>query len=120
MLRMEYFWPLFVSIVLVVVLAVLIASVIKNERKARHIRHATAGVFPTVEIPIKAGRRYNIFLSHGKLLPNAKFVGISPAFDYSHPYLPFPLCQWLVIEKENGRQAYLKPETIRYYEDADE
>lgn len=50
---------------------------------------------------------------------------LEPLFSFSsheqnNSYLPFHLCQWLIVEKENGKRAYLKPDTVKYYEDADE
>ena len=112
---MEYFWAILVSGIVLLVIWGIIASKVKQRR----IRRATEKIFPKVEDHIQADRRYNIFLSHGKTLQNVKFVGISPAHDQHDPYLPFPLCQWLIVQKADGKRAYLKPESVRYYEDAD-
>jgi hypothetical protein len=113
---MEYFWAALVSGIVLLV----IWSIIANKVKHRRIRKATERIFPKIEDHIQADRRYNIFLSHGKTMQNVKFVGISPAHDQDNPNLPFPLCQWLIVEKPNGKRAYLKPESVRYYEDTDE
>jgi len=113
---MEYFWAALVSAIVLMIICGTISSKIKQRR----IRKATEKIFPKVPEHIRADHRYNIFLSHGKLLKDVRFMGISPAHDHSNPYLPFPLCQWLIVEKANGKRAYLKPETVRYYEDVDE
>jgi len=113
---MEYFWAILISVIVILV----IYGIINSKVKQRRIRRATDRIFPKVEDHIQADRRYNIFLSHGKTLQNVRFVGISPAHDQHNPYLPFPLCQWLIVEKSDGKKAYLKPETVRYYEDADD
>ena len=110
-----YFWPIVVSVIVLLI----IWGIITNKLKQRRIRKATEKIFPKIPEHIRADCRYNIFLSHGKTLCNVRFVGISPAHDQNNPYLPFPLCQWLVVEKENGGWAYLKPESVRYYEDAE-
>jgi len=112
---MKYFWAVFASVVVFLILW----GIVTVKIKARRRREATYKIFPRVADHIQTDRRYNIFLSHGKSLQNVKFVGITPEYDPSNPYLPFPLCQWLVVEKATGSRAYLKPETVRFYEDAD-
>jgi len=111
---MDYFWAIFASVVVILI----IYGIISSRLKQRRIRKATAKIFPTVQDHIQADKRYNIFLSHGKTIQNVRFIGISPAFDQHNPYLPFPLCQWLIVEKADGARAYLKPETVKFYEDA--
>lgn len=113
---MEYFWAGLVTLIVLWIAGAIVASKIKNRR----IRRATEKIFPKLADHIQADRRYNIFLSHGKTLQNVKFIGISPAHDQGNPYLPFPLCAWLIVEKANGKKAYLKPDTVKFYEDADD
>jgi hypothetical protein len=110
---MDYFWAVLFSIVLILIVWGIIASKIKKRR----IRKETEKMLPKVVDHIQADHRYNIFLSHGKTLKNVRFIGISQTYDQRNPYLPFPLCQWLIVEKPNGKRAYLKPDSIRYYED---
>ncbi|MHC4636807.1 MAG: hypothetical protein ACYTBV_04790 [Planctomycetota bacterium] len=113
---MGYFWAVLATIVLIVIVWGIVSSKIKNRR----IRRATEKMLPKVSDHIQADRRYNIFLSHGKTLKNVRFIGISHTIDESNPYLPFPLCQWLIVEKTTGKKAYLKPESVRYYEDIED
>ncbi len=113
---MEYFWAVVVSLILVLIVYGIISSKVRNRR----IRKATQEIFPQISDHIQVNKSYNVFLSHGKTLSKVKFVGISPAHDKNNPYLPFPLCQWMIVEKPDGKRAYLKPETIRYYEEAGE
>jgi hypothetical protein len=77
-------------------------------------------MLPKLVDHIQAGRRYNIFLSHGKTLLGVKFLGISQPYEQNDSRLPFPLCQWLILEKANGKRAYIKPMSVRYYEDAED
>jgi hypothetical protein len=93
-------------------------GIISSKIKRRRIRKATDKIFPKLADHFQADHRYNIFLSNGRTLQNVRFLGISPAHDHNNPYLPFPLCQWLIVEKEDGKRAYLKPDTVKYYEDA--
>lgn len=113
---MEYFWAGLVSLIVLLIIWGIISSKVKNRR----IRKATEKIFPKLMDHIQADHRYNIFLSHGKTLKNVRFIGISPGHDPQNPYLPFPLCQWLIVEKEDGKKAYLKPDTVKFYEDADD
>jgi hypothetical protein len=113
---MEYFWAGIVSFVLLLI----VGGIISSRVKRRRIRKATEKIFPKLTDHIQADHRYNIFLGNGKTLQNVRFIGISPAHDQNNPYLPFPLCQWLIVEKENGKRAYLKPATVQFYEDADD
>ena len=112
---MEYVWPIIITAIILMILW----GIISNKIKRRRIRKATEKLFPKVIDHIQVDRRYNIFLSHGKTLDNVLFLGISPEYDNGNPYLPFPLCQWLIVEKENGKRAYIKPQLVRYYEDAE-
>ena len=112
---MEIFWAIFGSIFFLLIMYGIIASKIKNRR----IRKMTEKMLPKVTDHIQADRHYNIFLSHGKTLTNVRFIGISTPVNDQNPFLPFPLNQWLIVEKENGKRAYLKPESVRFYEDVD-
>jgi hypothetical protein len=113
---MQYFWAILVSVVVIMI----IWGIISNKLRNRRIRKATEKIFPKVADHIQADHRYNIFLGYGKTLKNVKFIGISPSYEKNNSYLPFHLCQWLIVEKENGKRAYLKPDTVKYYEDTDE
>ena len=113
---MEYFWQMIFSVVLIMI----VWGIVSNKIEKRKMNKETTKIFPRISDHIKAGSEYNIFLSHGRMLTRVKFVGISVAYKADNPYLPFPLSQWLIVEKSNGKRAYLKPESVRYYEDADD
>lgn len=88
--------------------------------RQRRIRRETQKIMPWTAAHLQSDRRYNIFLSHGKTLTNVRFIGITPVPDNAGFPLPFPLCQWIVVEKTSGGRACIKPETVRYYEDAED
>ncbi len=112
---MEYFWAILISLIVILI----VWGIIYNKFKARKIRKHMEKIFPKGIDHIQENRKYNIFLSHGATLNNAKFIGITPSYEHNNPYLPLPLCQWLIVEKENGKRAFLKPGTVRFYEEAD-
>jgi len=103
----------------IVILALIVYAIVSNKIRNRRIRKAVARMLPRLVDHIQAGRRYNIFLSHGKTLLGVKFLGISEPYEQHDSHLPFPLCQWLIVEKDNGNRAYIKPMSVRYYEDAE-
>ncbi len=111
---MQYFWAVFLSLIFVMILC----GVISSKMESRKIRKATREIFPEVTDHIQADRRYNIILDHGKSLDNVRFIGISTGYDRYNAYLPLPLHQWLIVEKIDGTKAYVKPDTVKYYEDA--
>lgn len=104
-----------VGIILVLIIWATIVSSIKNRR----IRKALRKMAPELSDHIQADRHYNILLSQGKMLCNVKFIGLTKSIDPSNAYLPFPLSRWLIIEKPDGNKAFIKPEMVRYYEEAE-
>lgn len=112
---MEYFWATLASIVVVLIIYGMVSSSIRKRR----LKRATAAMLPTLKQHFQAGRRYNVFVSHGQLFERVLFVGISEPLDAQYSPLPFPLTQWVVVERESGQRLYIKPESIRYYEDAE-
>ena len=32
-------------------------------------------------------------------------------------FLPFPLLQWLILEQPNGKRLFVRPSTVKYYEE---
>jgi len=112
---MEYFWAVIVSVILLMIVWGIVSSKIRDRR----VKKATAKLLPKVTQHFEAGRLYNVFISHGQLFKRVRFVGISEALGHKYSPLPFPLTQWVVLQQEDGKQLYIKPESIRYYEDAD-
>lgn len=89
--------------------------------RQRRIRRETEKIIPWIADHLQPDRSYNIFLSHGKTLNNVRFIGLTPDRESTgYLPLPFPLSQWLIVEKASGGRAYIKPETVRYYEDAED
>jgi hypothetical protein len=111
---MEYFWAIFATTILLLILYGIISSSVRNRR----IRRETASLLPTLSDHIQKDRRYNIILNNNRSLDNVLFLGVSKSYDRNVPNLPFPLCEWLVVQRSDGKKAYIKPSSVRYYEDA--
>ena len=103
--------------VVIIIVTLIFLAVITDKIKQRKIHREASKILPEVRLHIQTGRHYNIFLSHGKMLNNVRFLGISPSHNPTDYPLPFVLCSWIIVEYPDGRRAYLKPESIRYYED---
>jgi hypothetical protein len=112
---MEYFWAIIVSIIL----GLIIWGIASSKIRERRVKKATEKMLPKLKQHFEAGRYYNVFVSHGRLFQRVQFMGISEPFGRKYSALPFPLCQWIVLQQEDGKRLYIKPESIRYYEDAD-
>ena len=100
------------------IVLLIIWGIVTSKLRKRRITQTLRQMAPELTDHIQANRRYNIFLSHGKLIENALFIGITKSVDPNDPYLPFPLSRWLIITMTDGRKAFIKPETVRYYEEA--
>ncbi len=115
---MEYFWAALAATVVGLILYGLVSTGLRSRR----LRLASQAALPTLTEHLQADRRYNVFLSHGRTLSNVTFLGLSPTHGYSFPDLPdlpFPLAQWLILETEDGRRVFVKPHTVRLYEECD-
>ncbi len=110
---MEYFWAAIIAIIVGLIVTAWVSSRLKDRR----MRKAMDQILPTIESNIDPSKHYNVFLSHGKVFTDVRFVGLSKAFDPQHPEMPFPLTQWLVLETADGRKISIKPVAIRYFEE---
>ena len=110
---MEVFWFILASVVVVLIIYGIVSSKIKDRR----LRKATRALMPALRDHIQAGKTYNVFMSHGQRFDGVKFLGLSEPYDPNNQYLPFPLAQWLILEKPDGKKIYIKPTAIRFYED---
>jgi len=112
---MEYFW----AIIVVLVIGSILYGVISSKMKDKKMRKATRELLPALRDHIKAGKKYNVFMSHGQRFDEVVFLGLSEPYDPQNQYLPFPLAQWLILQTSDGKKIYIKPTAIRYYEDAE-
>lgn len=97
-----------------------------QKRRLRKLTHIQSKLSDKQKLPpritsyLQADHQYNISLSDGTTLTDVKFIGISQSHGWDSPYLPFPLGPWLVVEKGNGKRTYVKPHSVRYYEEVGE
>src|ERR1039457_4033056 len=108
-------WVIIVSAVIVLI----VWGIISSKLDARRLKRATDALLPTLKQQFEPNRRYHVFLSHGKRFERVRFLGISAPSELDSTSYPFPLCQWIVLQKESGERIYVRPDSIRYYEEAD-
>jgi hypothetical protein len=110
---MEIVWAIIVSLILLLIIYGIVSSKIRDRKN----RKLTRALLPEINDHIKCGSNYNIHLSCGKKFEDIKFVGFSGTPENASHLMPFPLQRWVVLSKTDGKRMYIKPESIRYYED---
>jgi hypothetical protein len=106
-------------IILSAIIVLIVLAVITTKRDARRVKRATDDLLPTLKQQFEPGRRYHVFLSHGQRFERVQFLGISAPPDVGSRFLPFPLCEFVILQRESGERIYVRPDSIRYYEEAD-
>jgi hypothetical protein len=90
---------------------------VSSRLRDRRVRRLTRALLPEIKDHIKADKHYRIVLTSGSVLENVRFLGISHSQDKLAQYLPFPLQNWLVLEKPDGKRLFVRPNTVKYYEE---
>lgn len=110
---MTYVWAgIIASIILLV-----IYGIVSSRLRDRRVRRLSRRLLPEIHDHIKADRQYRIALTSGSVFDNVRFLGISQSEDGGAQYLPFPLQHWLVVEKADGKRLFVRPATVKYYEE---
>jgi hypothetical protein len=106
-------WP-----TIVVGIALWIAIAISmSKRKASRLRREARSLLPEVHDHFKSGSTYRVVLTSGLVLDAVKFVGISAAREGAPELLPFPLQNWVILEKPDSKRVFVKSNAIRLYEE---
>ena len=106
-------WMIIVGFIFLLVVWAYVASLIKDRR----YRSAVRDLLPEINDHLKLNTIYRVHLSSGRILENVRFVGISRPYGKAGEYLPFPLHDWVAVEHEPGKRTFIKPSTIRIYEE---
>ena len=110
---MTYVWAAIVGTIVVLI----IYGIVSSRLRERRLRRLSRKLLPEIKDHIKADRIYRIALTSGKVLDNVRFLGISHSEDERAQYLPFPLQHWLVLEKSDGKRLFVRPNSVKYYEE---
>jgi len=105
------------SIVALLVVLLIIYAIINNKIKERRKKKFSESNLPTVKEHLSVDKHYNIFLNNGKSFENVKFLGMTESYNSVKVNLPFTLCEWIVIENVNNKKIFIKPTTIKYYQE---
>ncbi len=92
-------------------------AMVMSKVKARRISREARALLPEVPAHFQAGSTYRIVLTSGDVLADVRFIGISAPRAGAPDFLPFPLHNWVVLERPTGKRIFLKANTIRFYEE---
>jgi hypothetical protein len=104
-------WAVIVAVVLVLIIASMVNSKLRQRKTQRLRREA----MPVVPQSVQAGVSYKVFLNNGSIFEDVKVVGLTdqPAWQF----VDFPLESWLVLERMDGKRIFVKPASVRYFEE---
>jgi hypothetical protein len=105
------FWALIACVVLALIIYAMVSAKLRT-RKANKLRREAMPVVPS---SLRAGVIYTVFLSNGSVFRDVKISGLTEA--PLGPYADFPLESWLVLERLDGKRVFVKPRTVRYFEE---
>lgn len=106
-------WAVIVGAIVLLV----IYGIVSTRVRDRRVRRLSRSLLPDIKDHIKADRLYRIALASGTILDKVRFLGISNSQDKAVPCLPFHLQHWLVLEKEDGKRLFLRPNAVKFYEE---
>src|SRR5690242_8258729 len=106
-------WLIIVGLIVLVIVWAYVANVIRSYRQRKAVR----ALLPEVHQHLTVDKHYRVHLSNGQVLENVRFVGISRPFGKGSEYLPFPLHDWVAVELPGGKRSFIKPNTIRMYDE---
>jgi hypothetical protein len=104
------------TIVVTVLLWIAIAMA-TSKAKVRRMKREARALLPEVQDHFRVGTSYRVQINNGKVLEAVRFLGISQPRDGAPDYLPFPLQNWVVLEKPDGKRIFVKSNAIRLYEE---
>lgn len=105
------FWTGMVGIIVALVIYGMISSRLRQRKIERLRREA----MPVVPNSVRAGVRYAVFLSNGRCFKDVTILGLTEA--KASPPVDFPLEPWLVLEQADGKRVFVKPASVRHFEE---
>jgi hypothetical protein len=105
------------AVIVVFILILIVYRIISSKLNARRMRHQLRQLLPELPDHIQVGQKYRVVLNNATTFEEVKFLGISRSFDKSNVFLPFPLQRWLILERPGGKRLFVKPESVRFYEE---
>jgi hypothetical protein len=106
-------------VVVVSGVAAIAYAIVVARLRARRVRSYRAQFLPEVRDFLRAGSTYRVVLSSGTVLDNLRFVGTTQAAVPSGSSLRWLMTDWLAFARPDGRRLFLRPRTMKYYEEGD-
>jgi hypothetical protein len=104
-------WALIVGTITLLI----IFGIVSSKLRARKIQRLRREAMPVVDQAIRAGVRYNVFLSNGTTYRDVQVLGLTDA--PMGRFVVFPLESWLVLQQSNGKRVFTKPSSVRLFEE---
>ena len=105
------------AVIIGCIILLIIYGIVSSKLKTRRLRRVTKELLPEVIDHIQVGRNYLVVLNSGSRLEGVQFVGLSKTAADPEESLPFPLQRWVILQRPSGKRTFVKPESIRYYEE---
>jgi type II secretory pathway component PulF len=106
-------WAIIVGAIVVLI----VYGIVSSKIKARQSRKRAVKRLPEVHDLFHQDRTYRVVLTSGLVLNDVRFQGITLADSTAASDMPFPLQQWLVLLKPDGKRVFVKPNAVRLYEE---
>ena len=110
---MSVVWAVIVSVIVILS----IYGIVSSKLRQRRAKRITQQYLPEIADHIKANSLYRVVLTSGTVFDGVRFVGISRTEDSLNRYLPYPLQHWLVLEVKDKKRLFIRPNTVKYYEE---
>jgi len=98
-----------------IIVALIIYGIVSSKLRARKLARLRREAMPVVAQSIRSGQPYNVFLNNGATFKNVKVAGLTEA--PAGQFADFPLESWLVLEHADGKRVFVKPTSVRFFEE---
>ena len=109
---MDIFW----AIIVAVIVALIVWGAIKSAREKKKNQKIAQRYLTEVDDYVRSGTVYTVVLADGKRFENAKIVGYSQFNDGLLAGGHSSMGKWMIIELPDCRRIFLRPQSIRYFE----
>lgn len=106
---------LFWASVVLFFIALIVYGIISSKLRDRNIRRLRRKAMPVVSESVRAGVKYDVYLSSGVKFLGVRIEGLTDA--PLGQFVDFPLESWLVLVRQDGKRVLLKPGSVRYFEE---
>jgi len=112
---MEVFWVILVVVVCVLILV----GIVKNDRRRKKEAAVRKKFMDERDDFVRSGSKYTVVLSDRTRLEDVEILGLSRVHDGTFTDSPYVLGRWMILKRGSGEKIYIRPQAIRYFEEAE-